>query len=236
MNAAFTVIATRGERLVLSRTTIGQLDSQIGDVHTDMLAIAEVDAESRMTATVLFDPNDIDAAVSELDARFMAGEGALYADIWSLVIKTYAAFNRHELSKTTPDWANIDHRLGVGSATGEMNTYVSAMWEVVPDVSTHIESVHRLSTLGQCSPTPSAAPRRRASPRSGARLRSSPSTEMRSTAASCSTKTIWIWPWPGSTHSADLVCAQIAISCGITIWTHTSDYFISSGSSGRASP
>ena len=148
MNAAFTVLATRGERLVLSRTTLRQRDRRIDDVHSDMLAMTEVDAEGRMIATVLFDPDDIDAANPELDARFMAGEGAPYASIWAMVIQTYAAFNRHELSTTTPDWVNIDHRLGVGSGTGEMNTYVSAMWEVVPDVSTRIEAVHRLSSLG----------------------------------------------------------------------------------------
>ena len=78
----------------------------------------------------------------------MAGEAAAHAHIWSLVAQTYAAFNRHELSKTTPDWVNIDHRRAVGSAPGDMNTYVSAFWSLVPDISTRIEAVHRLSNLG----------------------------------------------------------------------------------------
>ncbi len=113
-----------------------------------MLTVTEVDAGGRISALVIFDPDDLDAAVSELDARYMAGEGAPYANIWSLVTRTYAAFNRHELSETTPDWVNLDHRLGVGSAAGDMNTYVSAIWAVAPDVSTRIEAVHRLSSRG----------------------------------------------------------------------------------------
>jgi DNA-binding SARP family transcriptional activator/predicted ester cyclase len=142
-----TEIATRGERLVLVR---GQ--TRYGDqpqaFRVDNLAIAELDADGRITAQYMFDPDDIDAAFAELDARYLAGEAAAHAHIWSLVTETYAAFNRHELSKTTPDWVNIDHRLGVGSAPGEMNSYVGQFWALVPDISTHIEVVHRLSGIG----------------------------------------------------------------------------------------
>lgn len=140
-------LATRGERLILVRAET-RYENRTGAFRVDNLALGELDVDGRIAFQIIFDPDDLDAAVRELDTRFIAGEGAPYADVWSLVIQTYAAFNRHELSKTTPDWVNIDHRLGVGSYTGEMNTYVSAMWEVVPDVSTRIESVHRLSTLG----------------------------------------------------------------------------------------
>ena len=62
---------------------------------------------------VMFDLDDIDAAFEELDARYLAGEAAAHAHTWSVIADAYAAFNRHELPATTPDWVNIDHRRAI---------------------------------------------------------------------------------------------------------------------------
>ena len=62
-------------------------------------------------ARVLFDPDDIDAAFKELDARYLAGEAAAHAHTWSVIAEVYAAFNRHELPADA-DWVNVDHRRG----------------------------------------------------------------------------------------------------------------------------
>ena len=78
-----------------------------------MLSIVEIDADDRIAASVVFDPDDIDAAFEELDARYLAGEAAAHAHTWSVIAGAYAAFNRHELPATTPDWVNIDHRRAV---------------------------------------------------------------------------------------------------------------------------
>ena len=75
-----------------------------------MLSIVEINADNRIVARVVFDPDDIDAAFAELDARYLAGEAAAHAHTWSVIARAYAAFNRHELPATTPDWVNIDHR------------------------------------------------------------------------------------------------------------------------------
>ena len=77
-----------------------------------MLCVVEINAENQIAARVAFDPDDIDAAFEELDARYLAGEAAAHAHTWSAIAKVYAAFNRHELPATTPDWVNIDHRRG----------------------------------------------------------------------------------------------------------------------------
>ena len=53
------------------------------------------------TTRVMFDPDDIDAAFEELDARYLAGEAAAHAHTWSLIAEAYAALNRHELPPTT---------------------------------------------------------------------------------------------------------------------------------------
>lgn len=145
-HVATTVIATRGKSLAIVRCRLARRDTEA--FHVDALHVMEISDDERLTALTVFDPEDTDAAFAELDARYMAGEAAAHAHIWSLVTQTYTAFNRRQLSKTTPDWVNIDHRLGVGSAPGQMNPYVTAMWAVAPDVSTRIEAVHRLSDLG----------------------------------------------------------------------------------------
>ncbi len=74
-----------------------------------MLGIAEIDADERIVAGVVFDLDDVDAAFEELDARYLAGEAAAHAQTWSVIARAYAALNRHELPATTPDWVIIDH-------------------------------------------------------------------------------------------------------------------------------
>ena len=74
------------------------------------MIIVEINADERIVAAVAFDVDDIDAAFEELDARYLAGEAADHAHTWSVIARAYAAFNRHELPATTPDWVIIDHR------------------------------------------------------------------------------------------------------------------------------
>ena len=111
-------------------------------------SIVEIDADDRIAARIWFDPDDIDAAFAELDARYLAGEAAAYARTWSLVAGAYAALNRHELPATTPDWANIDHRRGIAVPSGDLIASVRAAWDIVPDLTFYIEAVHRQSNLG----------------------------------------------------------------------------------------
>ncbi len=143
-----TAIATRGGRLALCRTRLSGRNQGPEAFHTEGLIVLEIDADNRIVARIVFDPDNIDAAFAELDARYLAGEAAAHAHTWSLVKEAYAAFNRREFPPTTPDWANIDRRRGAGFAPGDALPYVRAAWEVAPDVNIYIEAVHRLSNLG----------------------------------------------------------------------------------------
>ena len=96
-NMTSDVIATRGERLVLSRVRFSGRDQRPEAFHTEVLDIVEIDADERIVARVVFDLDDIDAAFEELDARYLAGEAAPYAQTWSVIAGAYAALNRHEL-------------------------------------------------------------------------------------------------------------------------------------------
>ena len=81
---------------------------------------------------MIFDPDDVDAAFAELDARYLAGEAAAHSHTWSVIAQAYAALNRHEFPATTPDWVNIDHRRGITFAPGDLMQYIRAAWDVTP--------------------------------------------------------------------------------------------------------
>ena len=143
---ASAVIATRGERLALTRSRMSGRDQRPDAFYTEALSILEIDADNRGAAKVVFDPDDLDGAFAELDARYLAVEAASHAHTWSVIVETYAAFNRHELPPTTPDWVNIDHRRGIAFAPGDATAYIRASQD--PQGSIYVESVHRLSNLG----------------------------------------------------------------------------------------
>nr|WP_082929738.1 BTAD domain-containing putative transcriptional regulator [Mycobacterium sp. 1164966.3] len=147
-NATLTVIATRGVRLALSRIRLSGRDQRPDAFHTEALGIAEIDTEGRLVTHVAFDPEDFDGAFAELDARYLAGEAAPHSHIWSALTRVYRTINRHELTLTTPDWVNIDHRRGRGFAPGDMTANILAAWQLTPDIGFYFEAVHRLSNLG----------------------------------------------------------------------------------------
>jgi class 3 adenylate cyclase len=147
-NATGTYLATRGERLDLMRLRFSLPVQGDEAFVTEMLGVGEINAEGRIVAAIAFDPDDIDAAFEELDARYLAGEAAGHADAWSLIVQAYTAVNRHELPPPTPDWVNIDHRRGRAFAPGDLEAYLHATWDLAPDVNVYVEAVHRLSNLG----------------------------------------------------------------------------------------
>ncbi|OBK93883.1 BTAD domain-containing putative transcriptional regulator, partial [Mycobacterium sp. 1165178.9] len=142
------VIATRGERLVLTRFCSTNRDLEHGEFGVAMLTIMEIGADSKIAATILFDPEDFDAAFEELDSRYLAGEAAAHADTWSVIARMYAAFNQHEIPSRTPDSVLIDHRPVQHVETADLGEHIRALWDVTPGVRTWIEAVHRLSELG----------------------------------------------------------------------------------------
>ncbi|MGB3476863.1 MAG: BTAD domain-containing putative transcriptional regulator [Mycobacterium sp.] len=140
------VIATRGERLVLCRGRASEESQRPDAFRSDLLDVVEIDANARVVARVIFDVDDIDAAVAELDARYVAGEASAFAHTWSVIAAGYTAFNRHEFPEL--DWENVDHRRARAFAPGELTAYMRATWDLAPDVGGYSEAVHRLSGLG----------------------------------------------------------------------------------------
>lgn len=100
-----------------------------------------------MAAYVTFDANDIDDAIAELDARYLAGEAAVYSHSWSVAVQTYAASNMQQL-RVTPDCVSIDHRHARAFAPGELSAYMHETWKLAPNVWGYVDAVHRLSDVG----------------------------------------------------------------------------------------
>ena len=93
-NITSTSLRPAGERLVLSRARTSGRDQRAEAFHTDVLDVVEIDADERIAALVVFDPDDFDAAIAELDARYLAGEAAAHSETWSVIAEAYAALNR----------------------------------------------------------------------------------------------------------------------------------------------
>jgi hypothetical protein len=147
-NVRPTVVATRGERLALFRVRLSGDDQQPGAFYNEVLRVIGTDADDRIVVAVLFDADDFDAAITELDARYLAGEASAHSETWSAIARVYAAVNRREFAAKTSDWVGIDHRRVAAFAPGEWMAYVRSGWDVYKDFYTYVEAVHRLSSLG----------------------------------------------------------------------------------------
>ena len=109
--------------------------------------LIEINADEKVTALVGFESGELEAALAEMDRRYLAGEGAQYANTWSAVLQPYAAINRRELFATTPDWVSIDHRRGTAFGPRDADAYIRASLDDGVG-SIHVETVHRLNDLG----------------------------------------------------------------------------------------
>ncbi len=124
------VIAIRGERLVLTRVSGRAPGPRTRGLQRDVLSVVEIDADERIVAIVVFDLDDFDAAIAELDARYLAGEAAAHARTWSVICGTYAAVGRREFPAITPDCVNIDHRRATAFGPGELSATIRAGWDL----------------------------------------------------------------------------------------------------------
>ncbi|MFN2428048.1 MAG: nuclear transport factor 2 family protein, partial [Candidatus Binatia bacterium] len=134
-----TPLATRGEKLALSRLLYeGEAPEGGGPFAQDRLCIDECDAAGRIVSTVLFGPDDLDAALTELDARWEAGEGAALGPIISRCDRGIAEKNWGALTAVCgPNFVEYDHRsLAVLGTTIGAQAWVQnfiTQLEIAPD-------------------------------------------------------------------------------------------------------
>jgi class 3 adenylate cyclase/tetratricopeptide (TPR) repeat protein len=130
--AGFEVIATRGNRLALTRSVFEYTDADIGPSEIASLILNESDERGRIVAYVRWDLEDLDAAYAELDRRYEAGEGAAYGGKIAERVRVFTLFNE-KLGKRdcealaaycAPEFVEHDHRPCVGLGM----THVPEQW------------------------------------------------------------------------------------------------------------
>ena len=86
-NLESTVVAIRGERLVLMRNRLSVRDEERPEAFFPQRCSPSPRSTptSAASTVVTFDVDDIDAALAELEARYLAGEGAAHAHAWSVI-------------------------------------------------------------------------------------------------------------------------------------------------------
>jgi class 3 adenylate cyclase/ketosteroid isomerase-like protein/tetratricopeptide (TPR) repeat protein len=143
-----TPIATRGERLVLSRAVFeGTVDDEGGALAIDYLAVDEVDEQGASLICVFSDIDDLDAAYEELDRRYVAQEEAAHRTVASRFLATTRMIETgawSDLEAMLPPSFHIrDHReLGWGMTLDSPATFVRsqrALSELAPDARYRVD-------------------------------------------------------------------------------------------------
>jgi class 3 adenylate cyclase/GNAT superfamily N-acetyltransferase/ketosteroid isomerase-like protein len=132
-----TVLATAGERLALEHKL--WRDEKLG-TEVETLDVTEIDAEGRLLASVVFDPDDRRAAAEELFVRYRRGEGARHVS--PAFVEFVLAMNAHDAAGARAllpdDFVFHDHRRTGLGRLGNADDYVAALtalWEQSSDVS-----------------------------------------------------------------------------------------------------
>ena len=147
-NVTSTIVATRGSRLALTRITGSNGVIGAGELSAEVLNLVEINADNQILSKIGFDVDDIDAAFEELDARYLAGEAAAHAHIWTAITRV---LRREQPTRIPRDDAGLgEYRppSGIAFAPGDVTAYIRATYDVAPNVKAHVEAVHRLGNLG----------------------------------------------------------------------------------------
>ena len=143
-----TVVATRGSRLALLSGTV----STTGGFEVDLLLLHELDASGRQVYNGLFDPDDLDAALAELEDRYAANEGAPYADVLRLSSKQREALRTGDFETyralMDDDIVLVDNRpasLGEVRGREEVVRVVRALAPLVGGVRPRAPVIHAIA-------------------------------------------------------------------------------------------
>jgi hypothetical protein len=142
------VLATRGDRLLLTRVRWTGGGHSVGPSEFEWLEVFAVDDNGSIVAEVTFDPDDLGAAYVELDARYAAGEAAPYAATLETMQRLQGSMAMRDFDELASVYAADlvveDHRrLGWGTlrSRDEELALFRALVELAPDVALRIDHV-----------------------------------------------------------------------------------------------
>ncbi len=146
------LLATRGDRLALTRPTYEFSDADVGPSEIAFLILTEVDARGRIAAYVRWDIDDLDAAYAELDARFEAGEGAPHTLFMRSYQRAFASRDWDAIAALyPPTFVEHDHRaVAVLGTTHGAEAWMQdrVLVELAPDTVVRLDHV-RLGPHGR---------------------------------------------------------------------------------------
>ena len=140
--ATSTIIATRGSHLALMRLQFLAGEPGPQAFLTEMLGVVETNSDDKTVAYVVFGPDDLVAAIAELDARYLAGEAAAHARVWQAIAQVYAAINHRQIPETTADFVDVDHRRLAAIGRGDLKVYLAVAYEDLADSVIYADTVH----------------------------------------------------------------------------------------------
>ena len=113
-------IATRGDRLVLCRFRSSGRDQRPEEFYSEVLGVFEINADSGSRRTSCSTSTTIDAAVEELDARYLAGEAAAIRAPGRSSSADLRGDQPTRAPATTPDCGHYRSPAGRAIAAGDM--------------------------------------------------------------------------------------------------------------------
>ena len=142
-------IAIRGDRLGLTRERSRDTAEADQPIVVETLTLTETNDSELVCYTVLFDPDDINDAIAELTARWIASGEVAHPEVIEAQRKVLAASNRHDWDAVSAANANatyVNHRqLPAGgdtiadhmSSTRMMATLIPDLWVEPAQILTH---------------------------------------------------------------------------------------------------
>ena len=146
-------VAIRGGHFGLTRERWRDTDGADRPIAVEWLMFTEINDDELISYAVAFDPDDINGAIDELTARWIASGDVTHPEIIESVLRFNEEANRHDWDAIATRLAGatyISHRqLGIDGA--DIEDYVSSirMFEsLVPDLWTELAEVLAHSAIG----------------------------------------------------------------------------------------
>jgi ketosteroid isomerase-like protein len=123
-------IAIRGSRLELTRESYCDIDDADRPIVVEFLHVMELGDDDLVRDIVSFDPDDLDDAVAELTARWIASREVAYPELIEAVGRINATINRHEWGAVVTYFAGadyVDHRHLAHAVNGTIADWLSSL-------------------------------------------------------------------------------------------------------------
>jgi hypothetical protein len=149
-------VAIRGPRLALTRDSYRDTDSD-RTITAEHLTLTEVGDDNLVHRTVLFDPDDINDAIGELTARWVASGEVAHPEVIETARQVNEAYNRHDWDAVATREAGatyVNHRQ---LTSGDTETIVDhglsirTLGSLIPNLWVELAEVLRHSAIGLVS-------------------------------------------------------------------------------------